>query len=562
MMNHRHGIALGLSLLMAANMCTPVFAAEDMPLEDTAELPLVQAAEGETPVEMQEAEPGEATDAPQPGDTAEIASAEDFAAFASFVTADADHGKGITWKLTGNIDLGTHTPVPVFSGTLDGGGHTITANATVSGGEVGLFAQLDGAVIQNLTLNVTATGSGAAGALAAQAADTTVSNCEVSDCSISGGADVGGLIGRAEDCEVTDCTNTAAVNGAHDVGGLIGEAEDTTVEWSHCGASVSGQRGGIGGLVGRLLDGTVAYSWFDEGANVSGSHVEAIGGIAGGSEGSVTVHDCYVQGNVSGGGLNIAGGIVGANLDMLHALDISNCYMTGSVSSGAAICGFSLRGTVVDCVYTGDNRGWFGTKIEEAALKAGEWMNQNRDFWKFASDVFPTLARQQADVDVQPTISIDVQSKEYDGTPVRVTVSITGSQSVETAYIYRQILSDGTVVDLDSAPTSVGDYSVQVSIPGTSVTAPFSITAKTLSLSAGSSEADGTVYTVSPETSGEYAITLPKSSGADGFRILFTDPVTRELIEETTVYSSGVSVYLDAGTTYSIIPVESEAEAK
>lgn len=557
-MNHRHGIALGLSLLMAANMCMPAFAAEDMPVEDTAELPLVQAAEGETP---NEAAPEVTVGAPQPGDTVAIASAADFADFAAFVTADADHGEGITWKLTGNIDLGTHTPVPVFSGTLDGDGHTITANATVSGA-AGLFAQLDGAVIQNLTLHVTATGSGAAGALAAQASDTTVSNCGVSDCSVSGGSDVGGLIGRAEDCEVTDCSNTAAVNGAHDVGGLLGEAEDTTLEWSHCAASVSGQHGGIGGLVGRMTGGTVAYSWFDKDANVSGSYVEAIGGIVGGTEGAVTVHDCYVQGDVSGGGLNIAGGIVGANLDMLHALDISNCYMTGNVSSGSAICGFSLRGTVAHCVYTSDNRSWFGTKIEEAALKAGEWMNQNKDFWKFASDVFPTLARQKGDVNVQPTISIDVQSKEYDGKPASVTVRITGSQSVETEYIYRQILSDGTVIDLDSAPVSVGDYSVQVSIPGTSVTAPFSITAKTLTLSVSRSETGGTVYTVTPETSGEYTIELPKDSGADSFRILFKDLETGEVVEEATVYSSGISVYLDAGTTYSIIPVESEAEAK
>ena len=163
-----------------------------------------------------------------------------------------------------------------------------------------------------------------------------------------------------------------------------------------------------------MVGGTVDYSWFEEGANVSGSHVEAIGGI------------------------------VGANLDVLHALDISNCYMTGNVSSGAAICGFSLR---------------------------------------------------------------------------------------------------GTVIDLDSAPVRVSDYSVQVSIPGTSVTAPFSIIAKTLSLSVSSSETGGTVYTVTPETLGEYTIEFPKDSGADSFRILFKDLETGEVVEETTVYSSGI-IYL------------------
>lgn len=49
---------------------------------------------------------------------------------------------------------------------------------------------------------------------------------------------------------------------------------------------------------------------------------------------------------------------------------------------------------------------------------------------------------------------------------------------------------------------------------------------------------------------------------AGSIRILFVDPDTREVVEESTVYSSGISVYLDADTTYSIIPVESEAEAK
>ena len=94
------------------------------------------------------------------------------------------------------------------------------------------------------------------------------------------------------------------------------------------------------------------------------------------------------------------------------------------------------------------------------------------------------------------------------------------------------------------APVRVSDYSVQVSIPGTSVTAPFSIIAKTLSLSVSSSETGGTVYTVTPETPGEYTIELPKDSGADSFRILFKDPETGEVVEATTVYSSGISVYL------------------
>jgi hypothetical protein len=161
-----------------------------------------------------------------------------------------------------------------FTGTFDGGGHTIT-HLTIAGvGGLGLFGQL---------------GSGA-----------EVKDLGVVDVNVRGHVEVGGLVGRngapyyQAGGVVTRCYSTGVVSGtANSVGGLVGSnAGNVTQCYSSCAVSGPSQ---VGGLVGWNGDGTVA--------------------------------NCYSTGAVSGTGDSV-GWLVGENCSM-----VSQCYSAGLVSS-------------------------------------------------------------------------------------------------------------------------------------------------------------------------------------------------------------------------------------
>ena len=98
------------------------------------------------------------------GDVIQISSAEDFAAFSKRCTLDS-WSKGKTVNLTADISLsGTDfSPVPVFCGTFNGNGHTISGLELDGGNSYqGLFrfVEQDG-VINGLTVSGTVSADGA-----------------------------------------------------------------------------------------------------------------------------------------------------------------------------------------------------------------------------------------------------------------------------------------------------------------------------------------------------------------------------------------------------------------
>lgn len=153
-----------------------------------------------------------------------------------------------------------------FSGTFDGDGHTVTLNITASTANVGLFSKLaGGAVVKNLKVDGTVSGTEGVAGIAAQANGATISGC-------------------------INC------------------------------AEISATQRHVGGIVGKMGGGTVE-NCYNTGA-ISSSRTRPInmGGIAGYVDGGASVENCYNTGSITGSGDNTAA-VVGWN-----AATVENCY--------------------------------------------------------------------------------------------------------------------------------------------------------------------------------------------------------------------------------------------
>lgn len=205
--------------------------------------------------------------------------------------------------LDGNISMSEQS-VPIgnsstkFSGTFDGKNHTIS-NFKTSGQYSGLFGYVNGATIQNLTVNVTnnAGATSAGGLVGVVNGTTTIRNCTVNG-TISGTHQVGGFVGFAQGvyhdntldlpCNLTieGCTNNATVT-------TTSQASDNN-------------RTSSGGFVGYVNAGATVTikSYIDENgqtkkstnngkiSTTSSADNKGVGGFVGYSYGKITLTDC------------------------------------------------------------------------------------------------------------------------------------------------------------------------------------------------------------------------------------------------------------------------------
>ncbi len=140
------------------------------------------------------------------------------------------------------------------------------------------------------------------------------------------GGGVGSLVGWLINGTITACyAEKAGVSGHHWVGGLVGR-NGGTITKCYSTASVSGTGWDAGGLVGQN-DATISNSY--SAAGVSGDRY--VGGLLGENCGTIT--DCYSEGVVSG--TKNIGGLTGRNYYGL----ISKSYSTASVSGQRDIGG-------------------------------------------------------------------------------------------------------------------------------------------------------------------------------------------------------------------------------
>jgi hypothetical protein len=249
-----------------------------------------------------------------------------------------------------------------FSGSLDGGGHTITLNGfsgDVSGNHyIGIFSAVKGAesakaAIKNLNV--------------VSSVDVSVTN--------TNGTGVGLLTGYAGQAEFSDITlsgafNTTSVKNAY-IGGIVGYAQKgTLVKDSSTSMNISHSAGTGGGFV-------------------ASSFYNYVGGFVGIYKDGGDITNCHSTGNVSVIGNRhtsqaFAGGIAGGSYYAFTTESqgsITYCSNTGNVYS--EVKGFwAWTGGIAGCI-CGDGDGTFEktTKIYRcwasgnvtSVAKAGQW---------------------------------------------------------------------------------------------------------------------------------------------------------------------------------------------
>ena len=198
-----------------------------------------------------------------------------------------------------------------YTGTFDGGGHTIKGlTVTTNDQFVGLFGSIGNAgTVKNVMMEdvqITSNrSSGFAGGVAGYS-DGTIENCSVSG-SVSGTVYVGGVVGAQWNGSITGCSSSATVKGMVHVGGVVGQTND--------GAT----------MTACYATGNVIIEIAPK-KNISG------GGLVG-FNGGKGVRACYATGNVTSTGSSTGnvhiGGFFGDNYTTVTA-----CYWKNNHEQG------------------------------------------------------------------------------------------------------------------------------------------------------------------------------------------------------------------------------------
>ena len=274
-----------------------------------------------------------------------------------------------------------------FSGSLDGGGKTISGLAfDASGSGVGLFGVgSSSAVVQNLNLaNVNIHLGGIDGrssesrrisfdALSdtctgglAQKWSGGVHNVKFSSYAYTltgraGNSGVGGLVGCLYGGSISNSSSSMNVASIVDnAGGLVGKNVGGVITDSNATGAVSGINN-VGGLVGNNSDGASVSGSFASGAvNSSG---DTVGGLVGYNGNQSGISTSFASGVVTSSGNQNVGGLVGTND---NSSTIRSSFATGEVNVTAGYVGGLLgrndfSSVVSDCFASGKVTGNNGT---------------------------------------------------------------------------------------------------------------------------------------------------------------------------------------------------------
>ena len=220
-----------------------------------------------------------------------------------------DKSIDLTGKDWTPIGTGTRN---LYSGTFDGGGHTITGLTFTTNDEfAGLFGWLNRAgtvknvVMEGVQITSNQIYGGSIGGVAGYSWGT-IENCSVSG-SVSGTVYVGGVVGAQIGGSITGCSSSATVKGTVDVGGVAGQTNSSAT------------------LTACYATGNVIIE-IDPVKNISG------GGLVGMNGGNGLLA-CYATGNVTSTGSSTGNvhifGLLGDNYTTVTA-----CYWKNNQERG------------------------------------------------------------------------------------------------------------------------------------------------------------------------------------------------------------------------------------
>ena len=304
------------------------------------------------------------------------------------ITLDTDLDlTGKEWTPIGNYEK-------QYTGTFNGGGHTITG-LTVTGSDqyVGLFGHIgSGGTVKDVTLEEVKIESNndmsAVGGVAGRSYGT-LENCSVSG-SVSGSGIAGGVVGYQSGGFLTGCSSSATVNAGGVAGGVAGLTDsgatltacyatgDVTLESINSGGNF------VGGVVGSNTSCTLkaCYAWGS--VTGSGSGTIYVGGVTGtNDEGTLTA--CYHANGTVSGPAGTTGGVAGRNYKFFNDPVITACYWGSNPDTGI---GYNEGGS---------------TTIETTKVTDGDWLDAvaqmntalNESGWQYElTGASPTLKKQ------------------------------------------------------------------------------------------------------------------------------------------------------------------------
>ena len=315
----------------------------------------------------------------------------------------------INITLTDNIDLKgiDWTPIGIdynhrYTGTFDGGGHTITG-LKITGNDqyAGLFGHIgSGGKVMNVKLegvliesdNEMSTVGGIAGW-----SYGTIENCLVSG-SVSGSGkngSAGGVVGYQNGGFLTGCSSSAKVNAGGIAGGVAGTSAlgatltacyatgDVTLESRGTGTYYAGSVVGNNNNSSTLI---ACYAWGS--VSGTGSSTIYVGGVTGDNvDGTLTA--CYhANGTVSGTGSGTiyTGGVAGRNYKSFNDPVITACYWGGNGQEQGI--GYNQAGT------TGGTTQVDGTDViwSSAMISMNAALQEAGSEWQYEpGDSLPTL---------------------------------------------------------------------------------------------------------------------------------------------------------------------------
>ncbi|WEK19245.1 MAG: hypothetical protein P0Y49_20940 [Candidatus Pedobacter colombiensis] len=247
------------------------------------------------------------------------------------------------YKIVANIALTKPwTPIPTFSGTLDGGKFKVTGltiNSTTAND--GFINTNTGTIKDIQFLNVDCKTNAAFGVITGKTTGGTIQNVVVTGSVIS--TNTGDLLG--------------GISGELSAGGKLTQC--------YTNLNISASCGMIGGIAGRLTTSTGAITEISYCTTTGSLEITAsknrIAGILGRAEGTVSggiIKNCLSTVNITATvaaatTANGIGGIFGADQNA-NIVPIDQCMFSGSISAGFSIGGIAGVGsTITNCIVKG-----------------------------------------------------------------------------------------------------------------------------------------------------------------------------------------------------------------
>lgn len=305
--------------------------------------------------------------------TVEISTAEELNEFGKKCQSTV-YSRNITAVLMADIDVSTvdFSPIPVFSGVLEGNGHKITGlDLQGPGSKCGLIRVLEaGSEVRNLTVEGSVLPGGAQELVGGIAGINkgTIRGCSFSG-TIEGKKEIGGIAGSNEETGlIENCSSYGTVSGHTSTGGIAGVSEGTI---SGC---VNESEVNIdAGLLTAAVDEDMSLNVEELENGITEDTIRDTGGIAGYSSGSIL--GCENRGKIGSEHLGAnTGGIAGRQKGMVSGCT-NKAVVLGSKNT-AGIAG--LFEPYAEEVYEQDALDKVSDQMDALGKLTDDWSDQLR----------------------------------------------------------------------------------------------------------------------------------------------------------------------------------------